>query len=198
MVSSPMTEKVKMLQGLLYNSRDPELLEFYHTAKKLTQTYNQLDSKAKELKEEILIKLLGFKGYDIWIESPFYCNYGNFISIGENTFINMNCAFLDCNQISIGKNVLIGPNVQIFTTDHPLEASKRVQTKENNQAPYNTFSKPVSIGDNVMIGGGTIILPGIKIGSNTTVGAGSLVSKDLPSNVLAFGNPCKIIKKLND
>lgn len=190
-----MTEKEKMLRGESYNSRDPELLEMYHRARKLLLKFNNLDSELLEEREEILTKLLLFKGKDVWIEAPFYCDYGEYISIGENTFINTNCMLLDNNKITIGNNVLIAPNVQIYTASHPLKASERIITKKNH-APYVTSSKPVVIEDNVWIGGNTVILPGVTIGSNTTIGAGSVVTKNIPSNVLAFGNPCKVQKQL--
>jgi len=139
---------------------------------------------------------LGSKGKSVWIEAPFFCDYGEFVSIGENTFVNANCFFLDNNYIQIGKNGLIGSYVQIYTASHPLKASDRIiQTAEGNTR-YLTNSKPVSIGNQVWIGGNTVILPGVTIGDNVTIGAGSVVTKDIPSNVLAYGNPCKVVKDL--
>lgn len=190
-----MTEKQKMLNGKNFDSRDFELLEMYHQARKLLKEYNQLDYRQLQERNKILDKLLAQNSKGVWIEAPFYCEYGQNISIGENTFINSNCIFSDNNKISIGNNVLIAPQVQIYTAEHPTESHKRI-VKDSDGTRYITSAKPVSIGDNVWIGGGTIILPGISIGCNTTVGAGSLVTNDLPSNVLAFGNPCRIQKSL--
>lgn len=187
-----------MLNGENYNSRDPELIELYHKARRLIREYNYLDSKDIQRRESILIELLGAIGNGVWIEAPFFCDYGENIFIGDHTFINTNCIFLDNNEIRIGKNGLIAPYVQIYTASHPLKASERII--ENNEAfnsgPYLTSSKPVIIGDNAWIGGNTVIMPGIMIGDNVTIGAGSVVTKDIPDNVLAFGNPCEVIKAI--
>lgn len=190
-----MTEKQKMLKGDFYNSRDPELLEMHHNARKLLKSYNNLDSDLLEERDQHLNELFEFKGEGVWIEAPFFCDYGKLISIGENTFVNTNCMFLDNNKIIIGKNGLIGPFVQIYTASHPLKASDRI-IEDKNGSHYLTSSKPVTIGDNVWIGGNTVIMPGIAIGNNVTIGAGSLVTKNIPDNVLAFGNPCQIQKHL--
>ncbi|MEK6153577.1 sugar O-acetyltransferase [Flavobacteriaceae bacterium 3-367] len=191
-----MTEKEKMLAGMHYNSRDPELLAMYHRARRLLQTYNNLDTMNGDETVSLLNQLLGHKGENVWINAPFFCDYGEHISIGENTFINTNCIFLDDNKISIGKNGLIAPFVQIYTAGHPLKASERTLDPKKNTGSYITYTKPVSIGDHVWIGGNTIIMPGVTIGDNVTIGAGSVVTKDIPDNVLAYGNPCKVIKSL--
>lgn len=180
-----------MLNGDAYNSRDPELIKIYHKARKLLKTYNNLDSELLQERERILNDLLEHKGAGVWIEAPFFCDYGENISIGENTFVNTNCIFLDNNKISIGKNGLIAPYVQIYTASHPLKANERI-IGEGSDSRYLTFSKPVVIGDNVWIGGNTVIFPGVVIGNNVTIGAGSVVTKDIPGNIMAFGNPCKI------
>ncbi len=190
-----MTEKEKMLKGLSYNSRDRDIIAMYHKARKLFREYNRLNSENKKRQNEILGQLLGHRGDGVWIEAPFYCDYGENISVGENTFINANCFFLDNNRITIGKNGLLAPFVQIYTAGHPLKASERI-TEWNGKTGYVTFAQPVAIGDNVWIGGNTVILPGVTIGDNVTIGAGSVVTKDIPSNVLALGNPCKIVKEL--
>lgn len=190
-----MTEKAKMLNGQYYRSRDPELLEMYHRARKLLKTYNLSDSENLQDREHILTELLGYKGSGVWIEAPFFCDYGSNISIGENTFINTNCMFLDNNKITIGKNVLIAPYVQIYTATHPLSASERI-VENGAEVYYLTRSEPVSIGDCVWIGGNSVIFPGVTIGNNVTIGAGSVVTKDIPNDVLAYGNPCKVIKHL--
>lgn len=184
-----------MLNGDYYNSRDPELISMYHNARNLLKAYNNLDSELSSERERILTELFDFKGEGVWIEAPFFCDYGKNISIGKNTFINTNCMFLDNNKISIGSNGLIAPYVQIYTADHPLKASERIII-EGDQSRYLTSSKPVKIGNNVWIGGNSVIFPGVTIGDNTTIGAGSVVTKDIPNDVLAFGNPCAVKKKL--
>ena len=190
-----MTEREKMLKGELYNTRDPELLGMYHRARKLLKEYNNLDSNCIEEKTNILSELLASHGAGVWIEAPFYCDYGSNISIGHNTFINTNCMFLDNNMISIGCNGLIAPYVQIYTASHPLRASERI-LGEGVNARYVTSTKPVYIGDNVWIGGNSVIFPGVRIGDGVTIGAGSIVTRDIPDNVLAYGNPCEVIKQI--
>lgn len=190
-----MTEKQKMLKGEPYDSRDPELLGVYHRARNLLQQYNTLDSENLTERDRILVELFAQKGTGVWIEAPFYCDYGEHISIGDNTFVNTNCIFLDNNKISIGKNGLIAPYVQIYTATHPLKASERILGK-GKDTRYLTSSQPVSIGDNVWIGGNTVIFPGVTIGDNVTIGAGSVVTKDIPDNVLAYGNPCSVVREL--
>lgn len=189
------SEKEKMLSGEVYNSRNPELLELYHNARALVLAYNQSDSRNRDERDWILGKLLGKKDPGVWIESPFFCDYGVNIEIGENTFINTNCMFLDNNKITIGKNGLIAPYVQIYTTSHPLKASDRIY-QDGERTGYHTSTKPVIIGDNVWIGGNSVIFPGVTIGNNVTIGAGSVVTKDVPDDILAFGNPCRVVKKL--
>ena len=192
-----MTEREKLLAGEFYNSRDPELLEMYHQAKELLKQWSDESSRNGEEKSRILQQLLGEVGKGVWIEAPFYCDYGKHITIGENTFINANAVFLDCNRIDIGRNVLIGPNVQIYTAIHPVSAVDRnILNPEPQQAPYKTKALPVRIGDNCWIGGNTVILPGVSIGNNVTVAAGSLVTKDIPDNKLAMGSPARIIRDI--
>ncbi len=190
-----MTQKEKMLSGDFYDSRDPELIKMYHRARTLLNQYNNLDSELMNERERILTQLLGFKGEGVWIETPFFCDYGENISIGMNTFINTNCMFLDNNKITIGKNGLIAPYVQIYTASHPLKASERI-IESGIGSRYLTSAKPVKIGDNVWIGGNSVIFPGVVVGDNVTIGAGSIVTKDIPDNVLAFGNPCKVMRVL--
>ncbi len=190
-----MTEKEKMLRGEVYNTRDPELIEMYHTARRLLKAYNALDANLTQERETILTELLEFKGDGVWIEAPFFCDYGENISIGENTFVNTNCMFLDDNKITIGKNGLIAPYVQLVTASHPLKAAERI-IENDTTSRYLTSTQPIKIGDNVWIGGNSVVLPGVTIGNNVTIGAGSVVTKTIPDNVLALGNPCKVIKQL--
>lgn len=184
-----------MLNGDFYDSRDEELIEMYHRARELLKDYNNLNSRLLGERERILTELFHYKVEGVWIETPFFCDYGENITIGENTFINTNCMFLDNNKITIGKNGLIGPFVQIYTSSHPLQAAERIVDRGDGPV-YLTSSKPVVMGDNVWIGGNSVIFPGVTIGNNVTIGAGSVVTKNFPDNVLAFGNPCEVKRTL--
>lgn len=192
-----MTEREKMLAGMLYDCADAELLTQWHKAKDLIRDYNRTDSADATEKERILGVLLGRKGKNLWITAPFYVDYGNQIYFGNNCEVNMNCTFLDDNVIRIGDNALIAPNVQIYTAFHPTNAADRFGVpKEDGSFEFcKTQTAPVTIGDNVWIGGGVIILPGVTIGNNVVIGAGSVVTKDIPDNVIAYGNPCRIIRE---
>lgn len=192
-----MTEFEKMLAGENYNSRDPYLLEIYHQSKALIKEFNLLDSREINRKEKLIKQIFGAMGTHVWIEAPFYCDYGINIEIGDHSFIHTNAVFLDSNKITIGKNALIGPGVHFYTAGHPLKAIDRIIEKEDNVS-YLTNSQPIVIGDNVWIGGNSSIMPGVHIGNGVTIGAGSVVTKALPDGVLAFGNPCKIAKSLDE
>ena len=185
-----MTEREKMLAGQLYDCGDPELLTQWHKAKDLIRDYNQTDSADARTKDRILGELLGGRGKNLWITAVI-------IYFGNNCEVNMNCTFLDDNRIVIGDNALIAPNVQIYTAFHPTSAAKRFgpPREDGSFAFCKTQTAPVIIGDNVWIGGGAILLPGVTIASNTVIGAGSVVTKDIPSNVVALGNPCRVIRK---
>ena len=191
-----MTEREKMLSGQLYDCGDKELIKRWHIAKNLARNYNNCDSLDSHAKEKILKELLGGHGKNLWITAPFYVDYGNNIYFGNNCEVNMNCTFLDDNEIRIGNNALIAPNVQIYTAFHPKNAIDRFgQPKQDGSFEFcKTQTAPVIIGDNVWIGGGAIIMPGVTIGDNVVIGAGSVVTKDIPSNKIAYGNPCKAIK----
>lgn len=191
-----MTEREKMLAGELYDCGDKELLDQWHKAKNLIREYNQTQSENLKAKNEILESLLGGKGKNLWITSPFYVDYGNNIYFGNNCEVNMNCTFLDDNKIIIGDNALIAPNVQIYTAFHPTNAKDRFgDVKEDGSFEFcKTKTAPVVIGNNVWIGGGAIIMPGVTIGNNVVIGAGSIVTKDIPDNKIAYGNPCKVIR----
>jgi maltose O-acetyltransferase len=192
-----MTEKEKMLAGELYDCGDPELMELWNRGKNLVQRYNSLDYSNKTEQSKILDELLGSRGKHTQITAPFYVDYGRFIHLGNNCEINMNCVFLDCNRITIGDNALIAPCVQIYTVFHPVSAKERFNQSVNEDFPFAiSRTAPVTIGNNVWIGGGSIILPGITIGVNVTIGAGSIVTKSIPDNVLAYGNPCKIVREI--
>lgn len=190
-----MTEKEKMLAGLPYDSRDSELLDRYYQARKILRTFN--DSDAAETKAEAMKQLFANVGDDVWVESPFFCDYGNNITIGANTFINYNCIFIDDNLITIGANCLLGPHVQLYTAEHPLSASERiVASGSGTKTRYVTTTKPIVIGDNVWIGGNVVILPGVTIGNNVTIGAGAVVTKSVADNCVVVGNPARVVKSL--
>ena len=191
-----MTEREKMLAGQLYDCGDSELLSRWHKAKNLVRDYNRTDSENLAEKDRILKELLGGRGANLWITAPFFADYGDNIYFGNNCEVNMNCVFLDDNQITIGDNALIAPNVQIYTAFHPTNAKDRCgETKEDGSFAFcKTQTAPVTIGDNVWIGGGAIIMPGVTIGDNVVIGAGSVVTRDIPSDKIACGNPCRVIR----
>ena len=190
-----MTEKEKMLAGELYDCGDAELLALWHRAKDLARDYNLTNSSDTKRKSELLNELLGKVGNQLWITPPFHVDYGCNIYFGNNCEVNMNCTFLDDNKIIIDDNVLIAPNVQIYTAYHPTHYLDRFTISENETFNFcKTQTAPVIIGKNVWIGGGTIILPGVTIGDNTVIGAGSVVTKDIPADTIAYGNPCKVHK----
>ena len=181
------SEKDKMLSGDYYNCNDEELVSERDYAKNLTFEFNNTRPSEKEKKQEILEQLINSKGL-FHIEAPFNCDYGYNIEVGENFYANYGCTILDVNRVKIGDNVLLGPNVQIYTAAHPTDPTERLTGRE--------YGKPIKIGNNVWIGGGTIICPGVTIGQNVTIGAGSVVTKDVPDNVVAAGNPCKVIRAI--
>lgn len=195
-----MTEKEKMLAGELYDCGDEELMELWHKGKNLAREFNTLDYGDKPGQRRILDEMLGGHGENLQITAPFYVDYGKFIRIGNNCEINMNCVFLDCNWITIGDNVLIAPGVHIYTVFHPVRADERFRPGQQQQGDFPFAvgkTAPVTIGDNVWIGGGSILLPGISVGDNTTIGAGSVVTRSIPANCLAYGNPCRVVRKLD-
>lgn len=196
-----MSELSKCLQGKQFNCIDDELVSIITKARRLTKQYNQTKFEDTIQKDNILSELFAKIGNNVKIDVPFYCDYGQHISIGNNVIININCTFVDCNKITIGNNVLVASNVQIYTTTHPVNISDRLLDNwsyNNPHAFFNTYSLPVTIEDNVWIGGGVIILPGVTIGKNSVIGAGSVVNKSIPPNSLAVGNPCKVIRKINN
>lgn len=192
-----MTEREKMLAGELYDCGDPELLDRWHKARDLVRDYNQLDSRNTAEKKRILQELLGGQGENVWITPPFYADYGNNIYFGNNCEVNMNCTFLDDNRITIGDNTLIAPGVQILTAFHPTNAADRFgdPRPDGSFAFCKGYTAPVTIGKNCWIGGGVIILPGVTIGENVVIGAGSVVTRDIPDNVVAYGNPCHVARE---
>ena len=183
----PLTQYQKMLAGELYDATDEELLQMRIKTRAFMQQYNQTPYN-REQRAVLLQRLLRNMGKNIDIQTPFFCDYGFHIEMGDNFFANFNCVFLDCNYIKIGNNVFLGPNVQVYTAHHPVPAAERIKGLE--------LASPVIVGDNVWIGGSSIICPGVTIGENTTIGAGSVVVKNIPANVVAAGNPCRVISSL--
>lgn len=194
------TELEKCMAGELYNCHDKVFLEFKSRTRKLLTRYNSLEFEQKAEKTVLLRELLGRMGANVSVGQPFLCDYGINICLGDNVSINMNCTFIDCNQISIGSNVMIASNVQIYTATHPIELEERLVADwvpESGEHFVRTYALPVTIGDGCWLGGGVIVLPGVKIGSGCVIGAGSVVTGDIPPNSLAVGNPCRVIRAIN-
>lgn len=183
-----MTEEEKMLQGELYHGNDEELVKKRQRAKELLFDLHTLRPSQLEQRNSIFKQLIGKVGKNLFIEPPFLCDYGSNIEIGNDFYANYNCIMLDAAKIVIGNHVLLGPNVNIYAAGHPIEPELRLQDLE--------YAKPITIGNNVWIGGNTVINPGVRIGDNSIIGSGSVVTKDIPANVIAVGNPCKVIKQI--
>ena len=184
------SEKEKSHSGKLYKAFDKELLSERKEAKKLLFQFNALVPDEIEKQNIIIKNLFGKTGKSLFIEPPFRCDYGYNISIGENFYANFNCIILDCAEVKIGNNVLLAPNINIYTAGHPIHHELRISDYE--------FAFPVTIGNNIWIGGGVIINPGITIGDNSVIGSGSVVTKDIPSDVVAAGNPCRVLRKITN
>lgn len=185
-----MTEKEKMINGGLYIPFGEELLEERQDAKELIFDFNALPPTEIEKRNDIIRSLVGKIGKDFFIEPPFRSDYGYNISIGENFYSNYNCIILDCAKVTIGDNVLFAPNVSLFTVGHPIDPEIRKTGSE--------YAFPITIGNNVWIGGGVIVNPGVTIGDNVVIGAGSVVTKDIPASVIAVGNPCRVLREISE
>ena len=182
------TEKEKMLSGELYNALDETLVKEREKARKLTRIFNGTVETDYEERTKILKELLGSTGEKIYIESNFRCDYGYNIHVGENFYANFDCVILDVCKVQIGDNCLMAPGVHIYTATHPINPYERIAGPE--------YGKPIEIGNNVWIGGRAIINPGIKIGNNVVIASGSVVTKDIPDNVIVGGNPARVIKEV--
>jgi len=181
------TERDKMLAGELYDPFDPELVAARIRARDLCQTLNATREREEEARRRVLRELFGAGGEEVWMQPPFFCDYGTNIFLGKRVFFNFNCVVLDVCEVRIGDFTLFGPAAQIYTATHPLEAELR-RSQE--------FGKPVTIGSDVWVGGAAVICPGVTIGSRSVIGAGSVVTRDVPDGVFAAGNPCRVVRQL--
>jgi maltose O-acetyltransferase len=184
------TEKEKMLAGEPYDPMDAQLLAERREARRLIKAFNdmphvQLDERLRLLKE-----LIPASGAGVWIEPPFYCDYGSNITLGDRVYFNFNCVVLDVAPVRIGSRVMFGPAVQVYAATHPLNAAQRSSGVE--------FGKPIEIGDDVWVGGGAIVCPGVRIGARAVIGAGSVVTRHVPEDVFAAGNPCRVVKQITE
>lgn len=184
-----LTERQKMLAGEMYDPLDPELVFGRNRARDLCQDLNATREGQLVERREILQQLFGAGGQSVWMQPPFYCDYGSNILLGERVFFNFNCIVLDVCQVKIGSFTMFGPAVQIYTATHPMNAELRRKQE---------FAKPIEIGSDVWVGGGVIICPGVKIGSRSVIGAGSVVTRDIPEGVFAAGNPCRVIRTITE
>lgn len=184
-----MDELTKMLNGEFFDPRDPALLELRLKASDLCAEFNGLSRRQEAERQSVLRRLLGGMGENVLISQNFYCDYGFNIFVGDNFYVNFSCVMLDCARITIGNNVLIGPNCSFYTPIHPIDPELRRRGEE--------MAKPICIGDNVWLGGNVTVLPGVSIGSGSVIGAGSVVAGNIPENAVAFGNPCQVVRQIN-
>jgi len=185
-----MKEKEKMIAGKPYRAFEEELIAERQAAKELIFEFNSLHPGKTEQRNKIIQRLFGKTGKNFIIEPPFHCDYGYNISIGENFYANYNCTIIDCAKVIIGDNAFIAPNVSLFTAGHPVHPDIR-----NEQLEY---ALPIFIGNSVWLGGGVIVNPGVTIGDNAVIGSGSVVTKDIPANVVAVGSPCRVKRKITE
>lgn len=185
------TEKDKCRKGLLYDANhDPQLVGERLRCKELCHEYNHLLPSLTEERERLLRRLLGNTGEHFLIEQPFYCDYGYNIEVGENFYANVNCVILDGAKVTLGDNVFVAPGCGFYTAGHPLDAERRNKGLE--------YARPITVGSNVWIGAQVIVLPGVTIGEGCVIGAGSVVNRDIPPYSLAVGNPCRVVRRLEE
>jgi maltose O-acetyltransferase len=185
----PNAEKALMLASKPYLASDPALVLERRNARRLTRLYNATTEDEPELRRQILLELLGEIGERCEIEPPFRCDYGSLIMLGDNFYANFGCVILDCNHVTIGRDVKFGPGVHVYAATHPVDPVDRASGRE--------LGLPVTIGDGVWVGGGSIIQPGVTIGEGSTIGSGSVVTKSIPPRVVAAGVPCRVIRSLD-
>ena len=183
-----MTEKEKMLAGELYDPLDRQLSEERVRTRLLIKELNDSREDEGEERSRILGQLIPNAGPGLWLQPPFYCDYGSNMVLGSRVFFNFNCVVLDVMQVTIGSRTLFGPNVQVYTATHPIDHQIRASGVE--------YARPIVIGEDVWVGGSAVICPGVTIGDRTIIGAGSVVTRDIPSDVFAAGNPCRVVRSL--
>lgn len=182
------TEKEKMIAGELYDPLDQQLVDDRLKTRLLIKELNDSRENQAEERMKILKELIPEAGEGLWLQPPFYCDYGYNMVVGEKVFFNFNCVVLDVAEVKIGSRTLFGPNVQIYTATHPIDPVERASGVE--------YAKPISIGEDVWVGGSSVICPGVTIGNRCVIGAGSVVTKDIPDDVFAAGNPCRVIRSI--
>ncbi len=182
------SQKDKMIGGEMYDPLDKELVADRLQTRLLLKAINETGEEEIEERKRLIKRLIPYSADDLWLQPPFYCDYGYNLKIGEMVFFNFNCTVLDVAPVSIGTRTMFGPNVQIYTATHPLNHIERSSGLE--------YAKPIIIGEDVWVGGSAVICPGVTIGNRSVIGAGSVVTKDFPSDVFAAGNPCKIIRPI--
>lgn len=182
------TEKEKMLAGELYDPLDQQLVDDRLRTRLLIKELNDSREDQAEERMRILKELIPMAGEGLWLQPPFYCDYGYNMVLGEKVFFNFNCVVLDVAEVKIGSRTLFGPNVQIYTATHPVDPVERASGVE--------YAKPISIGEDVWVGGSAVICPGVTIGNRCVIGAGSVVTRDIPDDVFAAGNPCRVIRSI--
>lgn len=185
-----MTAWDKMQEHQIYDDFDKDLFDRRVEAKKLFKEFNNTTDEEVEKRQEIMKKLFKKVGERVYLEPNFTCEFGKNITLGNDLYINFGCTLLDCGQITIGNNTLLGPNVSMYSANHSLDAEERISGA--------LIPEPITIGDRVWIGGGTTVLSGVSIGNDTAIGAGSVVTHDIPAGVVAAGNPCKVIRKITE
>ena len=178
----------RMLAGEPYLASDPELVRMRARAQRLLHAFNGSGPDEAERRRTLLADLFGAVGAEAEVMPPFYCDYGAHVAVGDRFFANYGCVILDCHEVRIGDGVLFGPKVQVYTATHPLDPAERRAGWE--------MARPIAIGDDVWIGGGAILCPGVRVGAGSTIGAGSVVTRDVPPGVLAAGNPCRVVREL--
>lgn len=190
MEENKLSEKEKMLSGKAYQAGDNELANDRLKAREIVFEFNNLPPKQIKQRKQLIKRLFGKTETMFYVEPPFRCDYGYNIEVGDHFYSNFNLTILDCAKVSIGNHAFFGPNVAIYTAGHPLHPHLRNQEHE--------WAQPITIGDSVWLGGNVVINPGVTIGSNVVIGSGSVVTKDIPDNVFAAGNPCKMIREITD
>ncbi len=180
-------ERDRMLAGELYDPLDPELVAAREQARDLCQALNATREGDPGERRRIARALFGAGGESVWVQPPFFCDYGSNIRLGERVYFNFNCVVLDVCEVRVGDFTLFGPAVQVYTATHPMDAGLR-RTRE--------FARPIGVGSDVWVGGGAIFCPGVTVGSRSVIGAGSVVTRDIPARVFAAGNPCRVIRAL--